>query len=85
MPAKQSSSASTERRRVLAASAIGTTIEWYDFFIYSTSAALVFGTHFFSAFDPATALSLSMASLGVTFVVRPFGSAVSGHFGDRIG
>ena len=65
--------------------AIGTTVEWYEFFIYSTSAALVFGTQFFSAFDPATALLLSMASLGVTFVVRPFGSAVSGHFGDRIG
>lgn len=74
-----------ERRRVLAASAIGTTIEWYDFFIYSTSAALVFSTQFFSSFDPATALLLSMASLGVTFVARPFGSAVTGHFGDRLG
>jgi metabolite-proton symporter len=76
---------SAERRRVLMASAIGTTIEWYDFFIYSTSAALVFSTQFFSSFDPATALLLSMASLGVTFVVRPFGSAITGHFGDRIG
>lgn len=74
-----------ERRRVLAASAIGTTIEWYDFFIYSTSAALVFSTQFFSSFEPATALLLSMGSLGVTFLVRPFGSAVTGHFGDRIG
>ena len=70
---------------MLAASAIGTTIEWYDFFIYSTSAALVFSTQFFAAFDPATALLLSMASLGVTFVVRPFGSAITGHYGDRIG
>ncbi|MES2521646.1 MAG: MFS transporter [Gemmatimonadota bacterium] len=85
MPENPSTDATTERRRVLAASAIGTTIEWYDFFIYSTSAALVFSKQFFSAFDPATALLLSMASLGVTFVVRPFGSAVTGHFGDRIG
>lgn len=85
MPDEMIRNTTAERRRVLAASAIGTTIEWYDFFIYSTSAALVFGTQFFSAFDPATALLLSMASLGVTFVVRPFGSAVSGHFGDRIG
>lgn len=74
-----------ERRRVLAASAIGTTIEWYDFFIYSTSAALVFSSQFFAAFDPATALLVSMATLGVTFIVRPFGSALAGHFGDRIG
>ena len=74
-----------EKRRVLAASAIGTTIEWYDFFIFSTSAALVFSTQFFSALDPGTALLASMATLGVQFVARPFGSAVTGHFGDRIG
>lgn len=85
MPHDSAQATAVERRRVLAASAIGTTIEWYDFFIYSTSAALVFSTQFFSSFEPATALLLSMASLGVTFVVRPFGSAITGHFGDRIG
>ncbi|MGV3709034.1 MAG: MFS transporter [Gemmatimonas sp.] len=85
LSARSAAERSAERRRVLMASAIGTTIEWYDFFIYSTSAALVFSTQFFSSFDPATALLLSMASLGVTFVVRPFGSAITGHFGDRIG
>lgn len=74
-----------EKRRVLAASAIGTTIEWYDFFIFSTSAALVFSTQFFSSLDPATAQLASMATLGVQFVARPFGSAVTGHFGDRLG
>ena len=74
-----------EKRRVVAASAIGTTIEWYDFFIFSTSAALVFSTQFFSALDPATALLASMATLGVTFIARPFGSAITGHYGDRIG
>ena len=70
---------------MLAASAIGTTIEWYDFFIYSTSAALVFSTQFFSALAPANALLASMATLGVTFFARPFGSLVSGHFGDKLG
>ena len=74
-----------ERRRVLAASAIGTTIEWYDFFIYSTSAALVFSTQFFTALEPSTALLASLATLGVTFFARPFGGIVSGHFGDRLG
>lgn len=74
-----------QKRRVVAASAIGTTIEWYDFFIFSTSAALVFSTQFFSALDPGTALLASMATLGVTFIARPFGSAVTGHYGDRIG
>jgi metabolite-proton symporter len=74
-----------EKRRVVAASAIGTTIEWYDFFIFSTSAALVFSTQFFSALDPGTALLASMATLGVTFIARPFGSAITGHYGDRIG
>jgi metabolite-proton symporter len=74
-----------EKRRVVAASAIGTTIEWYDFFIFSTSAALVFSTQFFSALEPGTALLASMATLGVTFIARPFGSAVTGHYGDRIG
>lgn len=75
----------SERRRVLAASAIGTTIEWYDFFIYSTSAALVFSTQFFTALEPSTALLASLATLGVTFFARPFGGIVSGHFGDRLG
>lgn len=74
-----------ERRRVLAASAIGTTIEWYDFFIYSTSASLVFSTQFFTALEPSTALLASLATLGVTFFARPFGGIVSGHFGDRLG
>jgi metabolite-proton symporter len=74
-----------ERRRVLAASAIGTTIEWYDFFIYSTSAALIFSSQFFTALEPSTALLASMATLGVTFFARPLGGMVSGHFGDRLG
>jgi metabolite-proton symporter len=74
-----------QKRRVFAASAIGTTIEWYDFFIYSTSAALVFSSQFFTALDPSTALLTSMATIGVTFLARPIGSAVIGHFGDKLG
>ncbi|MDF1503346.1 MFS transporter [Roseisolibacter sp. H3M3-2] len=74
-----------EKRRVVLASAVGTTIEWYDFFIYSTSAALVFGSQFFSSLDPATAQLAAMATLGVTFLIRPLGSVVAGHYGDRLG
>ncbi|GAA1359395.1 MFS transporter [Arthrobacter rhombi] len=74
-----------QKRKVFAASAIGTTIEWYDFFIYSTSAALVFSSQFFSAMDPSTALLTSMATIGVTFLARPLGSAIIGHFGDKLG
>jgi metabolite-proton symporter len=85
MPPNLHPGAAAEKRRVVMASAIGTTIEWYDFFIYSTSAALVFGSQFFSALDPATALLASMATLGVTFLIRPVGSIVAGHYGDRLG
>jgi metabolite-proton symporter len=74
-----------EKRRVVMASAVGTTIEWYDFFIYSTAAALVFGSQFFSSLDPASAQLAAMATLGVTFLVRPLGSVVAGHYGDRLG
>lgn len=74
-----------QQRKVFGASAIGTTIEWYDFFVYATAAALVFSSQFFGAMDPAVALLTSMATIGVTFIARPFGSAVVGHFGDKIG
>lgn len=74
-----------QKRRVFAASAIGTTIEWYDFFIYSTSAALVFSSQFFGGLDPATALLASMGTIGVTFLARPIGSVIVGHFGDKLG
>ena len=85
MPANSSIEKLREKRRVLAASAIGTTIEWYDYFIYSTSAALVFGSQFFTSFDPVQQQLLALSTLGVTFIARPFGSAVAGHFGDRLG
>ncbi|MFD9959626.1 MFS transporter [Amycolatopsis sp. NPDC058986] len=72
-------------RRVAVASAIGTTIEWYDYFIYSTAAALVFGRQFFTTLSPASGTLAAFATLGVGFLARPVGGIVWGHFGDRIG
>jgi MFS family permease len=72
-------------RRVLFASLIGTTIEFFDFYIYGTAAVLVFPQLFFPAADPATATLQSLATFALAFFARPVGSAVFGHFGDRIG
>ncbi|MGV0849014.1 MFS transporter [Mycolicibacterium phlei] len=71
--------------RVALASFIGTTVEFYDFLIYGTAAALVFPKLFFPAVSPATGLLLSFATFGVGFVARPLGGIVFGHFGDRVG
>ena len=71
--------------RVLFASLIGTTIEFFDFYIYATAAVLVFPTLFFPAGDPATATLQSFATFALAFFARPVGSALFGHFGDRIG
>ena len=67
------------------ASAIGTTIEWYDFFIYGTAAATVFGPRFFPQISPVAATLASFATFGVGFIARPIGGIVMGHFGDRVG
>src|SRR5262245_48281320 len=72
-------------RRVLFASLIGTTIEFFDFYIYGTAAVLVFPTLFFPESDPASATLKSFATFALAFFARPIGSAVFGHFGDRIG
>jgi metabolite-proton symporter len=71
--------------RVIAASMIGTTIEWYDFFLYGAAAALVFNKLFFPSFDPLIGTLLAFATYAVGFVARPLGGIVFGHFGDRIG
>lgn len=71
--------------RVLFASLIGTTIEFFDFYIYATAAVLVFPTLFFPNADPTTATLQSLATFAVAFFARPLGSAVFGHYGDRIG
>ncbi|QOY92609.1 MHS family MFS transporter [Massilia sp. UMI-21] len=72
-------------RTVLFASLIGTTIEFYDFYIYATAAVLVFPRLFFPTADPAAATLQSLATFAIAFFARPVGSAVFGHFGDRIG
>ena len=81
--------ATTERKggmaSVVFAGSIGTIIEWYDFLIYGTAAALVFNTLFFPTIDPFAATLASLATYSVGFVARPIGGAIFGHFGDRIG
>ena len=72
-------------RQVLFASMIGTTIEFFDFYIYATAAVLVFPKLFFPATDPASATLASLATFGIAFLARPIGSALFGHFGDRVG
>ncbi len=71
--------------QVLFASLIGTTIEFFDFYIYATAAVLVFPKLFFPASDPAAATLASLATFAIAFFARPIGSAVFGHFGDRVG
>jgi len=72
-------------RQVLLASLIGTTIEFFDFYIYATAAVLVFPALFFPKSDPVSARLASLATFGIAFLARPLGSALFGHFGDRIG
>ncbi|MEV4614232.1 MFS transporter [Kitasatospora sp. NPDC049258] len=71
--------------KVVGASLIGTTIEWYDYFLYGTAAALVFGKVFFPNSDPLTGTLLSFLTYAIGFAARPLGALVFGHFGDRIG
>ncbi len=72
-------------RQVLFASLVGTTVEFFDFYIYATAAVLVFPHLFFPASDPTSSTLASLATFGIAFVARPIGSALFGHFGDRIG
>jgi MHS family shikimate/dehydroshikimate transporter-like MFS transporter len=75
----------TTRTRVAIASAIGSALEWYDFFIYGTAAALFFNELFFPRLDPWSGTMAAFAAFGVGFFARPVGGLVFGHFGDRIG
>jgi MFS family permease len=72
-------------RTVALASFIGSTVEWYDFFVYGTAAALVFGELFFPQVSPVIGTLSAFATFGVGFLFRPLGGAFFGHFGDRIG
>ena len=74
-----------ELRRVAAATVIGTTIEWYDFFLYASAAGLVFGELFFKPAGPQAATIIAFATVGVSFLFRPLGAFLAGHYGDRIG
>lgn len=64
---------------------IGATVEWYDFFLYGTAAALIFGPLFFPSFDPAVGTIIALGSFAVGYISRPIGGIIFGHFGDRIG
>ncbi|HSV04454.1 MAG TPA: MFS transporter [Phenylobacterium sp.] len=75
----------TARRKAVLGAAIGTTVEWYDFLLYATAAALVFGKLFFPHADPLTGAMASFATYAIGFLARPLGAVVFGHFGDRIG
>src|SRR5215468_6590668 len=76
---------SAELRRAVIAATVGTTIEWYDFFIYGTAAGLVFGKLFFPNHEPLSATLAAFGTYFVGFVGRPLGAAIFGHWGDRIG
>src|SRR6058998_2494376 len=81
-------SASPDRsmiHRILISSVVGTAIEWYDFFLYGTAAALVFGKLFFPSFDPLVGTIAAFGTFAIGYVARPFGAVFFGHFGDRIG
>src|ERR1700734_2412585 len=76
---------SAQLRKAVIASTIGTTIEWYDFFLYGTAAGLVFGKLYFPNEDPLAATLLAFGTYFIGFVGRPIGAALFGHYGDRIG
>ena len=72
-------------RKVVAASLVGTSLEWYDFFLYGSAAALVFNRLFFPTFDPLTGTLLAFTTFAVGFVARPIGGIIFGHYGDKVG
>ncbi|MBW5485109.1 MFS transporter [Streptomyces bambusae] len=72
-------------KRIVAASLVGTTVEWYDFFLYGSAAALVFNTLFFPASDPLVGTLIAFITYAIGFLARPLGGVVFGHFGDRLG
>lgn len=75
----------TDRRRVVFATVVGTTVEWYDFFIYASAAGLVFGQLFFAPAGEEFAQILSFLTVGISFLFRPFGAFLAGHLGDKYG
>src|ERR1700728_110701 len=76
---------SAQLRKAVIAATVGTTIEWYDFFLYGTAAGLVFPKLFFPNANPLTGTLLAFSTYFVGFAARPIGAAIFGHYGDRIG
>lgn len=74
-----------DRKRALWGSAVGSTIEWYDYFLYGTMSGLVFGPLFFPSNDPTVSQLLALASFALAFLIRPIGGILFSHVGDRIG
>ena len=72
-------------RRVVIASLVGATIEWYDFFLYGVVAGIVFNKLYFPAADPVVGTLMAYATFAVGFITRPIGGIIFGHFGDKIG
>jgi MFS family permease len=85
MRADRTSSTPQSIRKVVVASLIGTSLEWYDFFLYGSAAALVFNKLFFPEADPLTGTLLAFATSATGFVARPIGGIVFGHYGDKVG
>ncbi|MFK0007840.1 MFS transporter [Paenarthrobacter sp. NPDC090520] len=85
MSSSQNHTSTVNQRRVAFATIIGTTVEWYDFFIYATAAGLVFAKLFFEPAGESIGLLLAFASVGVSFLFRPLGAFLAGHYGDKIG
>ncbi len=83
--AAQAAARRIEERKVLAGTVVGTTIEWYDFFIYAQAAGAVFATLYFAPAGETVGQIVSWASLGISFLFRPLGAIVAGHLGDRLG
>src|ERR1700750_2241557 len=82
---KQALAERSRMRTIMLSSVIGTTVEWYDFLLYGTAAALLFNKLFFPAFDPLVGTIAALASFAAGFIARPLGGAIFGHFGDRGG
>jgi MFS family permease len=82
---KRDANKRTSRGRLAAASAVGTTLEWYDFTVYNTLAALIFNRLFFPSFDPLTGTILAFSTYAVGYISRPIGGVIFGHLGDKLG
>ena len=80
MPPTADTAQGSSVRRVIVASLVGTSLEWYDFFIYGTAAALVFNQVFFPSFDPLVGTLLAFTTYAVVFATRPLGGVVFGHY-----